>query len=357
MEVAEKFTFKTDQFIPFGLEKATESELYCVTSRSKAYILELFYSHHFDERIFMEQSTMDELSKFIPSHGVPKHAAKIFNRSTKQEQDRLLIDYHLMSEELKVSSERVALSHIRWSPLVNKLAGKHYLAYVTNFGGCEIRQKHTGKLLWNIKVHDIAKDWMKFCQKNMKYAITSFEAYEEAVFNIKIVAIAWNNRIIDNKQLQFCFATANGTIVIYRICEQIEIQFHKQVNRRRINAIEWFTLTSKHKQCLSYIIASNMNGTFDLFTVQYDQSNGNIVDIIETAQLFTETDGIAINGIQWDYISQKNQIAFVACKGLNVFVCLYSIDKQAIISTYIHYIGHLEITGELHFVQQKRIYN
>lgn len=111
MEVAAKFEYKTDQFVPFGLGKAAQSELYCVASRSKAYILELVYSHHCDERIFMEQSTLDDLSKFIPSHGVPKQAANIFNRATKQEQDRLLIDYHLMSEELKVSGERVAISH------------------------------------------------------------------------------------------------------------------------------------------------------------------------------------------------------------------------------------------------------
>lgn len=351
MEVAEKFAYKTDQFVPFGLEKAAESELYCVASRSKAYILELIYSHHCDERIFMEQSTLDELSKFIPSHGVPKHAATIFNRATKQEQDRLLIDYHLMSEELKVSSERIAISHTRWSPRLKHLPGKHYLAYLTNFGGCEIRQKHTGKLVWCIKVHNIAKDWMRFCQRSMKYAFTSFDAYEEAVFNIKIVAIAWNNRILNENQLEFSFATANGTLAFYGIdSETQQLEFHKQINRRHINAIEWFTFDDKQKQRHSYIVVCEMKGQVDLLTVQYDENNANIVDVIETAQLFGEVDGIVVNGIQWEYISQKNQMVFLVCKGMHLFACLFSIDKQSVISTCCHYIGHLTISGEFVFI-------
>lgn len=346
MEVAAKFEYKTDQFVPFGLGKAAQSELYCVASRSKAYILELVYSHHCDERIFMEQSTLDDLSKFIPSHGVPKQAANIFNRATKQEQDRLLIDYHLMSEELKVSGERVAISHSRWSPLLPDLPGKHYLAYVTNFGGCEIRQKHTGKQLWCIKVHNIAKDWMINCQKNMKYAFNSFDTYEEAVYSIKINAIAWNNLVIGVNTVQFCFVTANGTIAFYDIGETLQMQFQKPINHKQINAIEWFTFDDKQNQRHSYVITCEMKGTVNLFRVQYDQNNGNLDDVIELAQLCTEADDVCVSGIQWEYFSQNNQLIVVTCKGMNVFVCLFSVDKQAIVSTFFHYIGHLAISGE-----------
>lgn len=354
MEVAERFAYKTDQFNTFSLQKAPENELYCVASRSKAYITELIYSHHCDERIFMEQSTLDDISKFIPSHGVPKQAANIFNRASKQEQHRLLIDYHLMSEELKVSVDRVALEHLRWSPLQKHTQTQsYYLAYVTNFGGCEIRQKHTGKLSWCIKVHNVAKEWLMFCQKNMKYAFNSFAPFEEAVLDIKITAIAWNNRMCDTARAQFGFATANGIIVFYDVdgseeMAQAQLQFHKKTNLKHINAIEWCTFdVKKSKQRQSFMIVCEMKGTINLVNVQYDPNGSDCVtDVNELAVLCDVADGICANGIQWEYLEQHNQLLVVACKGLNIFACLFSIDKQATISTCFHYVGHLTLTGE-----------
>lgn len=357
MEVAERFAYKADQFNTFGLQKASENELYCVASRSKAYILELIYSHHCDERIFMEQSTLDDISKFIPSYGVPKQAANIFNRATKQEQHRLLVDYHLMSEELKVSVERVALEHLRWSPLLKHTQTRsYYLAYVTNFGGCEIRQKHTGKLSWCIKVHNVAREWLLCCQKYMKYAYNSFAPFEEAVLDIRITAIAWNNAVCEaNARVQFSFATASGTIGFLDIdhgstkeAPEVQIQFNKKMNFKHINAIEWCTFDVKtSKQRLSYMIVCEMKGTISLLAVQYDANDGNrVVDVYEVATLCDVEDSVWANGVQWEYLDQHNQLLVLACKGLNVFACLFSIDQQTTISTCFHYVGHLTLTGE-----------
>lgn len=373
MEVAEKFSFRTDQFVPFGLQRAIESELYCTVSRSKAYISELIYSHHNDERIFMEQSILDDLSKFMASHGVPKNAANIFNKSTKQQQDRLLVDYHLMTEELKVRSDRIALSQARWSPLQSQLPGKHYLAYLTNFGGCEIRRKHTGKLTWCFTVHNIAKDWMIICQKDMKFAFNSFETFEDAVYTIKITAITWNNSTatIESNLLDFCFITANGTIAFYDISENtLELKFQKKLNLKQVNAIEWFTFMDKNNCHRSYIVACEMNGRISLFSIQYDdQNNGNncsnIVDVIEIQQLFDEKDGVCANGIQWEYCKQSNQLIFVICKGMHVFVYLFNLNNETLLSSCIHYVGHLTINGKIitllsiellnhHFLRKKK---
>lgn len=365
MEVAEKFAFRTDQFVPFGLHRAIESELYCTISRSKVFIFELIYNHHSDERISMEQSILDDLSKFMPSHGVPKNAANIFNKATKPQQDRLLVDYHLMTEELKVGGDRVALTQARWSPLQSQLAGKHYLAYLTNFGGCEIRRKHTGKLSWCFVVHNIAKDWMILCQKNMKYAFNSFESFEDAVYAIKITAIAWNHSVetIERKLLDFCFITANGTIVFYGIgADVLQLKFQKHLNLQQVNSIEWFTFTDKNNHHRSYMIACEIKGSISLFSIRYDdQSNGNnsIVDVIETVQLFSESDGVCANGIQWEYCKQSNQLIFVICKGMHVFAYVFGLNNETLLSSCIHYVGHLTINGKimtLLFIQLKIIF-
>lgn len=350
MEVAEKFAYRTDQIVPFGLHRAIESELYCTVSRTKVYILELIYSHHSDERIFVEQSILDDLSKFMPSHGVPKNAANIFNKSTKPQQDRLLVDYHLMTEELKVSGERVAMSHARWSPLQSQLAGKHYLAYLTNFGGCEIRRKHTGKMSWCFVVHNVAKEWMILCQKNIKFALNSFESFEDAVYTIKITAIAWNHSVvaIERNILDFCFVTANGTIAIYDIAmDTLQIKFQKKLNLKQCNAIEWFTFVDKKNRHRSYIVACEMSGAISLLSVQYDDQQNSITDVIETAQLFNESDGVLANGIQWEYCKQSNQLIFVICKGMHVFAYLFNLNNETVLSSCIYYVGHLTINGKI----------
>lgn len=348
MEVAEKFAHRTDQFVPFGLHRAGDSELYGAASRTKVYILELIYNHHCDERILMEQSVLTDITKFMPSHGVPRNAANIFNRSTKPEQDRLLVDYHLMAEELKVSSERVAISQIRWSAMQPNVPGNYYIAYLTNFGGCEIRQKHPSKLSWCISVHNIAKEWMTHCQKSIKYALNTFETFEEAVYTIKITAISWNSSNIDSlkRKLEFCFVTANGNIAFYNINETLELQFQKKLNLKQVNALEWFTFhDKKHNTNRSYLIACEIKGVINLLSIQYDQNDGNIVDVIEIIELFSERDSVHANGVQWEYCAQNNQLIFVICKGMHIFTYLYSIESNSVLSSCIHYVGHLTITG------------
>lgn len=351
MEVAEKFAHRTDQFIPFGLHRAANSELYCAASRTKVYVLELNYSHHCDERIFMEQSVLSDISKFMPSHGVPRNAASIFNRAAKPEQDRLLVDYHLMTEELKVSSERVAVSQVRWSMKQPNLPGKHYLAYLTNFGGCEIRQKHTGKLSWCFTVHNIAKEWMMHCQKSIKYALNTFETFEEAVYSIKITAISWNNTSVadtsSDQNLDLCFVTANGNVVFYHVGDTLELKFQKQVNHKQVNTLEWFTFNDKHNCKRSYLIACERNGVISLLGVQYDCNSNIVTNVCEIVELFNERDGVCANGIQWEYCEHGNQLIFVICKGMHIFSYLFSIDNETVLSSCIHYVGHLTINGKI----------
>lgn len=348
MEVADKIAFKTDQFIPFGLHRAVESELYCAASRSKAYVLELIYSHHCDERILMEQSTLSDITKFMASHGVPKNAANIFNKSTKQEQDTLLVDYNLMSEELKVSSDRVAITQIRWSPIQKNLPGKYYLAYLTNFGGCEIRQKHTGKHSWCFVVHNIAQDWLLHCQKDMKYAFNTFKSFEDAVNSVKLSAIAWNNVFNFNKNLDFCCFTNSGTIAIYEIQEKaLQLKFQKKINLKQVNTIEWITFNDKYNKLRSYMIACETKGPISLLCMQYDHSNGHMVDVVEITKLYSDLDGVCGNGIQWEYYKQSNQLIFLICKGMHVFAYLFCPKNDLVLSSCIYYVGHLTINGKI----------
>lgn len=344
MEVIQSFPYKCEQFIPFGLKRTNEHDLYCATTRTKAHILELIYSHHCDVKLFMEQSVLNDLSSFMPSQGIPKNASSIFNKATKSEQDQILVDFHLMSEELKCTNERVALVNVSWSPTIKHLPGTHYLAYLTNFGGCEIRQKHTGKRLWCIVTHNVAKEWMMRCQKNIKHTITTYQGLEDAVFNMQIKAISWNNVITKNPFISII--TANGTVGFFECTEnELRFSFEKQISCKKINAMEWFSFNDRNNLNRSFIVTSELNGIVKLFSIQMDDKN--VIDVIECVEVFGEMDGVPANGIQWEYVSGSNQLMIIFCKTMHIFVHLIDVKTGELKSIHFQYIGHSTINSKI----------
>lgn len=343
MEVIQSFPYKCEQFIPFGLKRTSEHDLYCAVSRTKVHILELIYSHHCDVKLFMEQSVLTNLSSFMPCQGIPKNAASIFTKASKPEQDQILVDFHLMSEELKCTNERVTLVNIGWSPAIKHLPGNHYLAYLTNFGGCEIRQKHTGKRLWCIVRHNVAKEWMMRCQKNIKHTITTYQGLEDAVFNMQIKAISWNNIIAKNPFISII--TADGMVAFFECSkDELRFSFEKQISCKKANAMEWFTFNDRNNVHRSYIITCELNGTVKLFSIQMDDKN--VTDVIESVEVCGETDGIPANGIQWEYVSGSNQLMIIFCKTMHIFVHLIDVKMGELKSMHSYYIGHSMINSK-----------
>lgn len=347
MELIDTVSYKSDQLIPFGLSRSREDELYCLATRTKAYISELIFSHHYDDRIFMEQSILSDLTTFIPSYGVPKNAANIFNKASKQEQQRLFVDFHLMINEMKIGNERIALSQIHWSPKIQNLHEKYYLAYLTNFGGCEIRRKDISKRSWSLIIHNVAKKWMKHCQKNIKYVINTFEMLENAIHSIQITAISWNNMIKNNKPY-FSIITANGMIAFFEIDEiDLRFCFQKQINCKHVQSMQWYSFDDKNNCYRSYVIVCELSGTITLLLLRYnDKNDDEIIDVEDKLQLFNEHDDVFANGIQLEYCNQTNQLIVVACKGLHLFIYLIDVNNDNLMLSSIHYIGHSTINGE-----------
>lgn len=347
MDVADFIRYKSSELLSFGLSKAPNSELYCLASQRKAYISELFYSHHNDERICTEQSSLSDLSKFKPSHGIPRNAPNIFNQASKEEKHRLLIDCHLMSQEMRIANDRITLSQIHWSPVVNNLNGDYYLAYLTNFGGCEIRAKNVPERTWSIIKHKISKHWMLNCQKSIKYVLNTFDAFENAVHDVKITAISWQivNGAVGNPLLGII--TANGNFVVYEIGTEPNIRFEKQTNRKHVQAMQWFTFTDNLNERRSFIITSEINGVISLLSVQFDKENDEIIDVDVKLCLFDESDDVFGNGIHFEYLKELNQLLVVFCKGMHIFASLIDLntnENPSVISVN-HYIGHMTING------------
>lgn len=348
MDIADTIPFKSTKLTSFALSKACNSELYCMVSQSKAYITELIYSHHNDERIGAEQSSLTELTTFKPSYGIPKNAPNIFNRATREEKERLLVDSQLMSEEMLVGNERIALTQAHWSPFVRHLDGDYYLAYLTNFGGCEIRAKNAGKRSWSFTRHDISMAWMLECQKTIQFVLNSFEAVEKAVNSIKITAIGWNDINNPSGHPLLGVFTACGTFVVFEIGEEQNIVFHKQLNRTQIQLMQWFSIRDKFNRRCSFVIGSELSGAVRLYSVQFDDQDKEIIDIEEKLCLFDEADCVFGNGIHWEYHEQSNRILIIFAKGMHIFASLIGLDnEQVTLDTSVnHYIGHMTINGK-----------
>lgn len=352
MELADTIRFKSSQLLTFALSRAGNSELYCLASQAKAYISELNYSHYSEERFCMEQSSLTDISTFKPSFGVPRDAPNIFNRATRAEKHRLLIDAQLLSQEMKVSDERIALTQIQWSPAVPSLDGNYYLAYLTNFGGCEIRAKTVGTRLWNHVQHDISTKWLLECQQSMKHVLNTFEEFENALNDIKITAISWLVVSNDSQQHReyplISVITASGCIVILEIGPELNICFQKQLNRQQVQSMQWISYRDKFKRLRSFVITCELSGAVSLFSVRFDEQCNAVVDIDGDLRLFDEADGVFANGVQWEYVEDNGQMLVVFCKGMHLFAAVIDVDGEhlRLVSTANQYIGYLSINGE-----------
>lgn len=335
-----------EPYVPFGLSRTHDDNIFCALNRKSAHILELQYNHHYDGNINVIQSSMEKPSNFIPSKELHTDAVYIYENASKEERHRLLLDPHLLSTELNISENNISFISGRWSP---KFGGKllsssscYYLAYLTNFGGCEIRTKAISERSWNVVISDVGKIWIDHYKK---HSINTFAALQKAVNEIQLTAISWNNQIFDGC-LGFATITASGTIVFFELnhTRETKIIFEKHFCYKNTNTLEWFTFHDKRKKVLSYLIIGDINGNIHLHTITIDSKTSSVIDIGEMRTLFMENDGVRVHNVQWDYCSRLDRCIIIVCKGMHLFTFLLN-PRGDLLSTNIHYVGHYPING------------
>lgn len=284
---------------------------------------------------------MDNLSDVIPSKVLQKDAVAIYKGANDAQKRELIIDPHLMSEQLGIDQPAISMVSARWSPLLGRQT--YYLAYLTNFGGCEIRSVNKATRRWDVVVCDVTKHWLKYCET--EGTIKSFHELMNAWRRLRLTAFSWNvKRSTEN--LTFATISTDGCIAFHELNADGNLRVILECNTKSMetNLLEWITFNGKNDALKSFIIAGDAHGNVSLYDVRIDNASENVCGIGDERKLFSEDDGVRANGIQWEYCDKTDLLMVCLCKGMHFFVFLLSSDGL-LLTQQVHYVGHLMLSG------------
>lgn len=351
-------TFPNTRFIPFGISRAPEDDIFLAINRNTIQVLEMMYKHNHDGNCRMIHSSF-KASTYIPTKEIDINSKEIYQNASHKERQLILQDLHLMSNELKVNENHIAIASAKWSTRILGLK-KHFIACLTTFGGCEIVAQPFTKRKWNRIVCNISELWTNYSYPKGK-RISNLVDLKERTMEVFITAISWNNlQLIDNSTQWFAVIAASGTIGFFRLDSisedifsdvaetyeiEISIQFTKSFEISKANLLEWFSFRDKFKKLYSFLVIGDNAGDVHLFKLEFDKDLNNIKDVNALQTLFAEGDGILANGFQWNYNTQTHTLHVIFCKGMHLFIYLLKLDGT-ILSRAVYYVGNLYINGE-----------
>lgn len=342
------FSINSEPCIPFGLSRASERNLFAACCRRSVQIIELDYSHHYDGNLNFQQSFADNPSTFVPSNELRKDAAAIYKTANAAQRRDLLVDPHLMSEELRIDQSAISVVSARWSPQLQRQ--QYYLLCLTNFGGCEIRGVNKTIRRWDVLVCDVSEHWLKHCEAEATIK-TKFDDLKMTWHRLRLTAFSWLMERL-NENLAFATISSAGRIAFHELStdHKLRIAFEWDTELQDANLLEWITFNGKDDILKSFIIAGDIRGNVSLYDVNIDEESKNVCGIGEERQLFSEDDGVRANGIHWEYCDNSDRLVVCLCKGMHFFVFLLS-SNGLLLKQQVHYVGHLTITGLAHFIK------
>lgn len=350
--------YPNTRFIPFGISRAPEDDIFLAINRNTIQVLELNYRHHYNGTCRMLQSVA-YAPKYIPSQHLNIDSKRIYQKASHKDRQYILQDLHLLSKELKVGDPHIVFVSAKWSTrILNR--PNHFLALLTKFGGCEIVAQPNTKRKWTRVICDVSALWKEHCDPDNQL-INELGDLKQRAMDVYITAISWNTMQTSNDERQwFVTINARGMLAFYCLenipvdifsdvieCNDMTttIKYTKDLNYSKIKLLEWFTFYDRSGMIQSFLLAGDKTGDVRLLKVEFSKSSHEVINVAEVTVLFSEGDGVVANGFQWDYKTTINAIKIIFCKGMHLFVYLISLNGR-ILSQKTHYVGHLYISGK-----------
>lgn len=346
-------TANLETYLPFGVDRIEESNVFCAVSRSKAQILELNYQHHHDGNIRFIQTSVP-YPKHIPSQDIAKDWNSIYNRAEGRHRNEMQLDPMLVPEILNQTELTFAMITARFAPRLLNRNGYH-LACLSNYGGCEVQFKRIGGRSWTI-VCNLSGFWSGHCRRKYERTLHDFAALRKYVSDTHLTALCWNNSITED-ELQICVVNALGTVAFIQLMVNNDADEHQSVanillekdtNLKKVNMLEWITFHDKQMKKHSFVVVGDLVGDVTIFPVEFSAAKGAanvLVDLKKGINLWKESDSIRADGIKWKYHVKAEQLVLIYCKGSHVFAHVLSKTGKPL-SHCKHHIDGLFITSK-----------
>lgn len=339
-----------ESYIPFGLNRCDESNIFCAITRTKAQVLELSYQHHHEGSVRFIQSSVSYPSH-VPSQDIQKDYTSIYEGAEMKYRNEIQLNPLLIPEMLLQTELTYALVAARFAPRIINQNGLH-LATLSNYGGCEIAFKTFGERTWN-SACALSQFWTAHCQQNYPVTIVDCVTLRKYVADTQLTALCWNNGISED-ELQLCTISASGILAFIRLEVPSEIQpeskgmlpqilFEQSTDLIKVNMMEWITFIDKQMKKHSFVVVADVVG--DVALLRIDATNDAIDNVQVGANLWNEGDKIRAEGLKWSFDMKSEQFIIVYCKGSHVFCHLLSKSGKPLAHS-VHYIEGLFITGK-----------
>lgn len=342
-------TANLETYLPFGLVRNEDGNIFCAISRTSAQILELNYQHHHDGPIRFIQTSVAQPTH-MPSKDIAKDYNGIYGGAESRHRNDMQLDPILIPKVLHQAELTFAMIAARFAPRLPKQNG-YYLACLSNYGGCNVMFKKVAERSWTT-VCELSQWWSAHCRRKYTEPLLNFADLRKYASDTHLTALCWNNAATEN-ELQLCMVNALGTVVFIGLVPNfnviapdvtVKILLEKDTNLKKVNTLQWITFVDKQKKTHSFIILGDLIGNVTMFPVTISSGKSEIFGLGEGINMSDECDRVRANGVIWMYDLNAEHLTVVYCKGPHVFAHL--LDKTGKpLSQCVHYIEGLSVTG------------
>lgn len=254
--------------VPFALSRSANDQ-YCLITRHSAQILNLCFKHNEDANMNFIKTTY-KAPTVMPTNKLNVCHDSVYNRATDAQKQELTLDVLLMPELSQLDNHNICFTSVKYSPSSVTVKNEAYIAGLTNYGGCNICYRQDDERYW-LEVADISDLWLNYCntelRKNEK--IVKFEKLKEAVRDVHITAIDWNNICVNN-QCGLAMISASGKLALFSVAKQnakapesveVELKFVHETGQLKVNVLKWFSYYDDNDTLKSMVLLGTSSFT------------------------------------------------------------------------------------------------
>lgn len=318
----------------------------CLNNRLDAEVVRIHFDNT-DQESLNICTSIDFPSTINPTLKICSDAAALFDACEESQKQHLTID-RLLLPELSNDNE-IWFEKTELSPDIG--VGAPYLAVLTNFGHCQIKQKHITDQKWTYVLADLTNIWKShlqiISQPNVESDSSDFKKFVAKAHAIKFTSFAWANQI-ELKSLSIVCTSAQGHCVFFNLLPELVAKSSAKVvhvadlkQTARINHVKWIVIGSD-----SFLCTANVLGHVQLYRVVLNPNTKQIETVQLCADIIKWQMICSIDWLELEYDAKTNQLIALIAVGSRIAVAFIPVvDIKSFEIIYHHSFQQAVITG------------